>query len=672
MNHLSHERSLYLQQHAHNPVDWYAWGAEALQRSVEQDRPIFLSIGYSSCHWCHVMEHEVFEHDDVAALLNEHFVCIKVDREERPDLDAVYMEAVQLMTGGGGWPMTVFLTPSLKPFFGATYVPHGPFLQLASRIAEVFRARRQELEEQAQTVASSIAADLSSNRPLPVEASLVDAVAHHALELYDPQNGGFRSRAKFPTPLRWAFLLHHYRKTGERSELQAVVRTLDAMRSGGLRDHVGGGFHRYAVDPGWLVPHFEKMLYDNAQLASLYVEAASVLGVSDYAQVARDTLDFLLRDMAEPDGGFCASYDADSGGEEGSFYVWTPSEMAEIAGAHDGPALAMLLGATERGNFEGKSVLTRTTEPAAVAEVFQRSVPEIEALFDRWRPALLQARASRTWPTRDHKVVTSWNGLAIAALSQGHAVLGCDAWIASARGTAQLLWELHRRADGSLLRASNGGIPTGEGILDDYGFFAWGLLELHQATGETVWFDRALALVDHAIEQFSHPQGGFYLTAKSVPAPLGRKQLAHDAVEPSGQSMMVQCLLRLGLLTGRDSYEEAASQALQAHAHLLESNGVEMAWWADAALRSNGPRYEVVIAGQGDALTTAFGGLAAPHAVMLRVASQGPDPGMLERFPATQGKRGEGVAFVCRQGACNAPTNAPEELKSQLKEGWSA
>ncbi|MBI5532245.1 MAG: thioredoxin domain-containing protein [Deltaproteobacteria bacterium] len=672
-NHLSEEGSLYLRQHAHNPIDWHPWNEESLKRAVEEDKPIFLSIGYASCHWCHVMEHEVFEHDDVAAFMNEHFVSIKVDREERPDLDAIYMDAVQLLTGGGGWPMTVFLTPSLQPFFGGTYFPHDAFLSLAERIHEVFGTRRQDVEQQGHDLARAIASGPAQPVEAPVTEELVREVARQGKEAYDERYGGFRARQKFPTPLRWAFLLHHYRKTGDEAAATRVRHTLDAMAAGGLRDQVGGGFHRYTVDPIWLVPHFEKMLYDNAQMASLYLEASCAFASERYAGIARDTLEFLLRDMAEEAGGFSASWDADNAGKEGEYYAWTPAQIEQVAGAKDGPALAMLLGATVEGNFEGSNVLTLRADPQAVARRFDRSADEVAALFDRWRPALLQARASRTPPARDRKVVTSWNGLALAAFAQAHSLLGGATWLPAALRTAAFLWSTHRKNDGTLVRASNGGVTTGEGILDDYAFLAWGLLELHQATGEVLHVQRARELVDHVLDQFSHPAGGFYLTSSSAHAPLGRKVTAHDSVEPSGQAMMLQCMLRLAALTGDQRYRTLSEEALRANAQSIRTMGMDMAWWADAALRWLGPYQEVVIAGDGQALARTVRELAAPHVVLLQVPDAGPEEADRALLAPTQGKIAQGgkpTAYVCRFGTCQAPTGDPGELRKQVLEGW--
>lgn len=664
-NRLAGEGSLYLRQHARNPIDWYPWGEEALARARDEDRPIFLSIGYSSCHWCHVMEHEVFEHDDVAAYVNEHLVCIKVDREERPDLDAVYMDAVQAMTGRGGWPMSVFLTPGLKPFWGGTYVPHDPFLELCRSVVLIYGQRRAELEQQADEVASHVNR-VPDPGERPVGLAAVTAVAARCLESYDPEWGGFRQSQKFPTPLRWRFLLHEFRRTGD-AELGAAVRhTLDAMASGGLRDQLGGAFHRYTTERTWLVPHFEIMLYDNAQLASLYLEAGAVFDEPRYRTVGLDVLEFFLRDFEDPDGGLHASYDADSGGEEGSFYVWTPAELAAVAG-DDAPALGRLLGVTEAGNFEGRSILTRRVEPADAAEA---------ALWERWREPLRRARADRTPPGRDAKVVTAWNGLALAALARGFALTGDARFRDAADRIVQRLRRDHLDDRGRLARASTGGVPAGEGVLDDYAFLADGLVDLHDAAGDPAHLAWALELADAACALFLDDAGDAHLTAADVPAPLGRRREFFDSVEPSGAAALVHALLRLGAVTGETRLTAAADRLIQRHGHLLERAGMEMAWWSDAVLLRAAPFHDVVIAGDADApdtraLVRAYQDLAPSHAVLTRVPADGPGADLARIAPAVHGKTardGRATAYVCVMGACGEPVQAPADLRRLLLE----
>jgi hypothetical protein len=676
-NRLAAERSVYLRQHARNPLDWYPWGDEAFAKAHLLDRPIFLSVGYSSCHWCHVMEREVFEDDEVAAWMNDRFVCIKVDREERPDVDAVYMEAVQRLTGGGGWPLSAFLLPDGRPFFGGTYFPKPHFLTLVQRIHALWGAQRHDLEAQGGALADVVRAEPVVSRGHSVGRAMVDDAADAGAAAHDARWGGTRSRMKFPTPLRWHFLLRHWRKTGTPRSAEVVRGTLDPMASGGIHDHVGGGFHRYTVEETWLVPHFEKMLYDNALLASLYTEAAATLDEPRYAEVARDTLDFLLRDLRDEDGGFHGSYDADSGGEEGSFYVWTPEELAAVAGA-DAPALGRLLGVTAGGNFEGKSILTRRTSPAEVARATGRPEAEVAALFDRFREPLRAHRAGRVWPGRDHKVITSWNGLAITAFAQAARAFGDRRYAEAAGRAADFLWERHRRPDDALDRASNDGVAAGEGVLDDYAFLADAFLELHQATGELHHLRRALALLEFARRSFRHPETGWYLVREGHDTPLGRPVELFDHATPSGQAALLHALLRAAALTGNPAWHEEVVATLAARAEVLRRAGPEMAWWYDAALLAQGPYREVVVAGDpGDERTAALVAtvqrLLPPYAVLVQVPATGPDADTLALLPPTEGKvalQGAPTAYVCQMGSCQRPTAAPEELRAQLQAGW--
>ncbi|TFG87600.1 MAG: thioredoxin domain-containing protein, partial [Gemmatimonadales bacterium] len=653
-NHLLDEPSLYLQQHSHNPLDWYPWGTEALERARRQDKPIFLSIGYSSCHWCHVMEHEVFEHDDVAEFMNRFFICIKVDREERPDLDRVYMAAVQMMTGRGGWPMSVFLTPDLKPFHGGTYYPHDDFLQVVQRITEIYREDRPGLEQQAAQVADRItsgsfglvSADPDGTRPVGRE--VIDVAVQQAKQSFDPVHGGFLQRQKFPTPVKWRFLLHEYRRGGDPQLGEMIAKTCGALSGGGIYDHVGGGFHRYTVDDDWTVPHFEKMPYDNGQLAGLLLEAGVALERSDFIAAGTDVLDFLLDDMRAESGGFFGSFDADSGGLEGSYYVWSRREIAEVAGPVDGPALADLLGVDERGNFEdsGRSVLTLRIDRAGLAEIAARhgrSAEELGALFAKHRPALRAARDQRTPPGKDPKIVTSWNGLAIAALAQGYAVTGEEKYLSGARKAADFLLAEHRRADGNLMRASSGGRARGEGVLDDYAYLADALLELYQVSGRTPYLAAAGELVDFALAEFGRPEGGFFLSRQGQDAPLGRTVDAFDSVEPSGIAVMLGNRVKLSAITGRPDYRDRAQADLEQLLPFLQKGGLELAWWLDAVLKLQGPFYDVAIAGDPGRPETAemiralLSQLPA-GAVLSRIPATGPSDELLALAPALAGK----------------------------------
>ena len=678
-NHLKNEPSVYLQQHAHNPLDWYPWGEAALAKARAEDKPIFLSIGYSSCHWCHVMEHEVFEHIDVAEYMNEHFVCIKVDREERPDLDSVYMEAVQMITGRGGWPMSVFLTPDLKPFHGGTYFPKEQFMALVKQIVTVYGEKRTDLENQADQITARIAgasaAIAQGDRPLD-NKQLALAVAK-GKEIFDPVNAGFNQSQKFPTPVKWRFLLHEYRRQGDDELAEMIVATLEAMQGGGIYDHVGGGFHRYTVDPDWTVPHFEKMLYDNGQLAGLFLEAGVVFERVDFTATGLDVLDFLLRDMRGEEGGIYASYDADSGGEEGTYYIWSREDITAAVGETDGPALADVLGVDDQGNFEhtGKSVLTRRADLVEISSNRGISIPDLEALLDRHRLELRQVRDKRTPPGLDKKIITSWNGLAIASLAQGYAVTGDKKYLDGARKAADFLLKNHRNKDGSLLRASSEGRTRGEGILDDYAFLADGLLEIYQVSGETKYLKAARELIDYARAEFRREEGGFYMASAGVDSPLGRRVDYFDSVIPSGMAVMFTTMIELSAITGETKYLNEVKDDLARWSDLLDRAGLEMAWWFDAGARLIGPYHDVVIAGDpaDGALTRAFLAQLPASAVVSLIPAGGADKELLSLAPALEGKKavdGEPTAYVCEFGICQAPTGDPEKMRVQLLAGW--
>ena len=678
-NRLGGEASLYLRQHAQNPVHWQPWDEAALARSRELDRPIFLSIGYASCHWCHVMEEEVFTDAAAAAYLNEHFISIKVDREERPDLDAVYMEAVQAMTGSGGWPLTVFLTPDLKPFFGGTYFPRDTFLELIRRVASVYENRRDELEQSAETLTSRLGRNpLGKSGDLPGAENVGGAVAA-ALERVDNRWGGFSGRQKFPTPPRWRLMLHQYRKTGQKPIADALRLTLDRMADGGIRDQIGGGFHRYSVEPTWLVPHFEIMLYDNVQLASLYLEAAAVFADDRYRRVATGVLDFLLREMANEEGGFYASFDADSGGEEGSYYVWTPAQIVDVAGETDGPPLADLLGVTAEGNFEGRSIPTRRMPPAAVAARHGGDADSVTALAERWLEELRLRRSLRTAPALDRKIVTSWNGMALSAFAAGYSLTGDDRYREAAAKAADFLWRSHRGDDGRLVRTSTDGLAGAQGILDDYGSTACGLIDLYTATGEVRQLRRALELIESARGLFRGAGGAWHLTAEDAEAPLGRRIDLFDSVEPSGASAMIHAQLKAAALTGRTELRDEAGESLAAAADMIAKADLEMACWLDAALLLSGPFYEVVLAGDPAdpslaELVRIYDRMLPPHAVLSRTAAGGPDSEQLALMPPLAGKtapNGRSAAYVCLHGACLAPATSAADFARKLGAGWA-
>ena len=678
-NHLKDVGSVYLQQHAKNPLEWYPWGEEALERARLEDKPIFLSIGYASCHWCHVMEHKVFEKTEVAAFMNEHFVNIKVDREERPDLDTIYMDAVQSLTGRGGWPMTVLLTPSLKPFFGGTYFPKDRFMRIARDAVERFHGSREEVEAEGDVIYKQIARTASPNTQTKIQEATLKGVIKRAVEAFDPEWGGRRGRMKFPTPIRWRFLMHSWRKWGGDEVADGVRKTLDMMASGGIHDHLGGGFHRYTTERTWLVPHFEKMLYDNTQMASLYIEAAAAFDEPRYLDVATKTLDFMLKEMFEPSGGFYASYDADSGGEEGTFYVWTPAQLRKVAGPEDGEALALLLGVTPGGNFEHKtSIFTWRSSFKEVAKKTGRKAKDIEKVWETWQPVLYEVRAKRIWPGLDKKLVTSWNGLAIGAMAMGYQATGEAKYLEAAKKTAEVIWRSHRRPEGGLFRASNQGNALETAVLDDYAFMAGGLLHLYQASGDLVTLERAKTLIAEAEARFARPGGGYFLAEAGNDDLILRPFDAFDAVRPSGNSALLDATLRLAALTGDEALFERVAKTLNAYASVTARAGLGMAGWLEVALHHLGPYYEVIIAGDPQdkatqRLDAAYKSVAPPWAVRLNVPAEGAPTGLKTAAPPTAGKRatkGNAMAYVCVRGSCKAPTNDPKTFQKQLLDGW--
>jgi hypothetical protein len=631
------------------------------------------------------MEREVFEHDDVAEVLNRHFVPVKVDREELPAVDAMYMEAVQLLTGHGGWPMSVFLTPEQRPFFGGTYIPHDNFLALLERIVELWTTRRADLERQAGAVAERLVPELDpavvagESGAIAADELLARAAAS-ARERWDEQHGGLAGGMKFPTPPRWRTLLWWYRRSGDPTTREMVTTTLESMARGGLRDHVGGGFHRYTVDAHWTVPHFEKMLYDNAQLATLFLEAGAALGRPDFTAVATDTLAFLDHEMAATDGACYASFDADSGGEEGTYYVWTPEQLADVVGPADGPVLADLLGVDAAGNFEhGTSVVTRRREAAAIAEAHGRDAAEVAGLFDRHREALRAARAERTPPGRDRKIVTAWNGLAIGAFARGWLATGEDRWLRRAESIARYLREVHRDRDGRPWRASNRGRPTGPGILEDHAHLAQGLLDLFQATGAAEHLQWARELLDRIGAHFARPDGGWATTADDAPGPLGRRPDLFDNVTPGGASATLDALITLAAVTGQPEPRQEAARQVQAHAGLLERAGLDMAGWLAAVLRLEAPLHEVVVAGDpGDPragrLLAAARRPLSPGVVSVGLPAEGAPESLVELAPALAERAaaaGAATAWVCRHGACQAPTDDPDALRDAIGAGWA-
>ena len=653
-NRLAQETSPYLLQHRDNPVDWYPWSPEALQRAREEDRPILLSVGYSACHWCHVMERESFENPDTAAYMNEHFVNVKVDREERPDVDAIYMEAVQAISGHGGWPMTVFLDPDGVPFYGGTYFPPDTsrgmpsFQMVMEAVVHAFETQREEIREKAPVTRERLGAigAIEPRRDLPGEAELEEAV-RRLLAVADRGNGGFGGAPKFPPASSLELLL-------SRGETEHVERTLDGMLAGGIYDQLGGGFARYSVDAIWLVPHFEKMLYDNALLARAYLHGWQQLGHERYRRACEETLDWMLREMRGPEGGFYSALDADSEGEEGEFYVWTPGQVREVLGEGAEPVIAYY-GVGEEGNFEGANVL----HLAAGAEA-----PEPEGLAEA-RGALFEARARRVRPGLDDKRLASWNALAIAALADAGAVLGREDYLDAARNGAEFVLGQLRDGDGNLLRTYKDGRAHLNAYLEDHAFLLEALLVLYEASFEERWFDEARALAETTIERFGDPErGGFYSTSSDHEELIARRKEVGDHPIPSGNSSAAMGLLRLGALTGERRFEEWAEGVFalfakpavehpDAFAHLLRALDFHLS-----------PAREVALAGTDlDELAAVVRERFRPHVVL----AGGPEG--TEQPPLMAGRStvdGRSAAYVCENFACQLPVTAPEELRKLL------
>src|ERR671915_1331065 len=570
-NRLANETSPYLLQHKDNPVDWYPWGEEALKRAREEDKPILLSVGYSACHWCHVMERESFEDDETARMMNEHFVNVKVDREERPDIDSIYMAAVQALTRHGGWPMTVFLTPDGAPFYGGTYFPPTPsrgmpsFQQLLLSVVDAYENRREEVLQNAQAVSDYLQASTAAVMP-EAETSgteLLDRAAGVLLSQLDRRFGGFGGAPKFPQAMNLEVLLRHYYRTGERSALDGVELTCRQMANGGIYDQLGGGFSRYSVDGYWLVPPFEKMLYDNALLSRLYLEAYQATGDTFYRRIAEETLDYVLRDMTSEEGGFYSAEDADSEGEEGKFYVWTLEELEAALDPDEASLAARYWDVTERGNFEGKNILHVARPPEAVADEFGLSPEELGARIARIRAKLFAVREERVRPGRDEKILAAWNGLMLRSFALAARVTRCEDYREAAIENATFIVE-KLKEDGRIHRSYKDGRARFNGYLEDYAMVADGLVALYEATFQTRWLAEAEALCDAVLELFwDEEKRAFYDTPADHEELVTRPRDIYDSAAPSGNSVAADVLLRLALLLDREDYRARAEAVLE-------------------------------------------------------------------------------------------------------------
>ena len=669
-NRLANETSPYLLQHAHNPVDWYPWGPEALGRAKTENKPILLSIGYSACHWCHVMERESFENSRIAELMNASFVSIKVDREERPDLDGIYMQAVQAMTGQGGWPMTVFLTPDGTPFFGGTYYPPADrgqmpgFPRVLLAIADAWQNRRGEILASGARLREQLQATLQVEPgDADLHTDMLREAARGLLAQYEPHDGGLGNAPKFPQPMAIEFLLRWWRRTQDAQALHAVSHTLERMATGGIYDHLGGGFARYSTDNEWLVPHFEKMLYDNAQLARAYLMAYQATDNAFFHRTAEHVIEYVLRDMTDPSGGFYSTEDADSEGEEGKFYLWTPSEIEDLLGPDDARLFCAFYDVRTPGNFEGRASILRVQHTPL--EVAQRlGVPEVEVLaaLERGRQVLFEARSKRVRPARDEKVLASWNGLMLRAIAEAAAVLDRDDFLEAAQRNAEFLMGT-MYVDGRLHRTWKPGHEARlNAYLEDYANVADGLLALYEATFDVRWLLASRELADHILRDFRDEEhGGFFDTATDHETLITRPKDIFDNATPSGNAVAADLLLRLAALTDRKEYRDAAEAVLKLLQNAMRRYPLGFARALNALdFYLDTPREVAIVGPDAQALRRAVFEPFVPNKV---VAGAGAPIPLLE---GREGRNGHALAYVCEHYVCQAPTGDPEKLRHLL------
>ena len=685
-NHLANETSPYLLQHVNNPVDWHPWGPEALALSKKLNKPIFLSIGYSACHWCHVMEHESFENEAIAKSLNEKFVCIKVDREERPDLDQIYMNAVQMMTGRGGWPMSVFLTPELKPFYAGTYWPAKRsrgmpgFDEIIVGVSNAWETNREAVVDTSNKLTAELGKIDQQEGGGALSPNLLVGATEQFRRTFDSTYGGFGSAPKFPSPMGLQLLLRTWHRKRDKQALKMVTVTLDRMAAGGIYDHLGGGFARYSVDARWLVPHFEKMLYDNAQLAATYVEAYQATGDENYARVVRETLDYTLRDMTdtttkEGGGGFYSTEDADSEGVEGKFYVWTPAQLREVLGDAAADTFAQVYDVTDHGNFEHANILNLPKSIDQQAKALSRNVEELKKELAGSRVKLFAAREPRIHPAKDDKVIVAWNGLMIDAMARAGAVLGEPRYVEATVKAADFLLTTLRRKDGRLLHTWRHGQAKLDAYLDDYTNLANGLVSLYEATFDAQHLDAAIGLMQTVLDHFSDTKnGGFYYTADDHEELIVRSKDFTDNAVPSGNAMAATVLVRLGKLTGKQSYLAAAEETMRQAVSLMQRYPSAASQMLLAVDLHQGPTYEMVLAGDlHDEVTkeilTNLRRRFLPNKVLAFAAEGGQPPMALADL--LQGKSMLGstpTLFVCEGFTCQAPAQGEEEITHTLDE----
>ncbi|MCE5333455.1 MAG: thioredoxin domain-containing protein [Desulfobacteraceae bacterium] len=678
MNRLAGEKSPYLLQHAENPVDWYPWGEEAFRKAEAERKPIFLSIGYSTCHWCHVMEHESFEDAEVAAALNGSFVSIKVDREERPDIDHIYMSACQAATGSGGWPLSIFMGPDRKPFFAGTYFPKTPrlgspgFLDVLRQVASLWAERRADLGKVGEEITRAIGRETRGEGKV-LDGGVIERAYRQLDQAFDPAWGGFGGAPKFPTPHNINFLLRYHKRHPDSRAAGMAEKTLQAMRAGGMFDQVGFGFHRYSVDSRWAVPHFEKMLYDQALLALAYTDAFLASGKPVYASVAAEIFEYVTRDMKDPGGAFYSAEDADSEGREGLFYTWTPEEIASILGKDEGELFCRAYGITKAGNFEaGRSIPHVPASFEDLAREIGMDISELTPRLESGRRKVLAAREGRAHPAKDDKVLLAWNGLMIAALARGAQALGDMSHAALARNAADFLLGRMRDSNGRLLRRYRRGEAAGPGFADDYAFLIWGLIELYETVFDVRYLAEAVELQERMAGIFSDEAGGFFFTGEGNEDMIVRNRVVQDGALPSSNSVAALNLLRLGALTGNTRFEEQADRLMRSFAGQVALFPSAYTHFLQAVDFATGPVREIIIAGDAsehvtrEMIEAVHGAYLPNRAVLLKEASG--SAGLSRIAPMTEGIDGGPAAYVCEGFQCKEPVSDPAALRSMLRE----
>ena len=686
-NQLIHEKSPYLLQHAHNPVNWYSWGAEAFARAAREDKPVFLSIGYATCHWCHVMAHESFEDTVIAALLNKNFICIKVDREERPDIDSIYMSVCQMMTGQGGWPLTLFLTPEKKPFFAGTYIPKNSrfgmtgLTDLLPRITRYWQERRKDLITSADEITAGLHQEQETdNRSIPDNA-LFNLGYEELVLRFDAEYGGFGRAPKFPTPHNILFLLRFWKRTGNKRALTMVKKTLREMRLGGIFDQVGGGFHRYSTDAQWHVPHFEKMLYDQALLIMVYTEAYQATHNPEFRKTAEEIITYTIRELTSPDGAFYSAEDADSAGGEGAFYLWTAGEMEKILGKEDTIRAARIFNVIQSGNYPdtttgiGQNILYRSESLTGLSSVFGISESDLEHQLESLRARLFAARSQRSRPSLDDKVLADWNGLIIAALAQAARTFSSKVYLTAARKAMDFILNRMRDSNGGLLHRYREGEPAIPAFADDYAFIIKALIELYESTFEPSYLRSALELNSRFLSHFwDGMKGGVFTISDDAEVILVRKKEIHDGAIPSSNSVTFENLVRLAHLTGDTRIEERASELSRCFAPVVQLLPSADTWYLCALDSAIGPLQDVVIVGDRDAVDTremikALNNHYLPR-VLIHFLPQGEPDNLLRNvapFTSTfTTAGGKATAYICTGRTCSIPTTEPKQMLELL------